>query len=213
MAKSLKEQNNWKLWLIVAANALFFYGILITHEISLSGLKAVFSEAQNLLPAGFAGIIATVLNSLPSSTTKARLVYLLWDNALPGHRAFSRYAPRDPRINMDALTKLFKGKLPSDARAQNGEWYKHFRTVENEPKVYDVHRDFLLLRDYTSFAALCLVTFAPLSFVLFTPVRTACFYLAILVVQFFIVRQAAANCGIRMVTNVLALKTAKAAKA
>jgi hypothetical protein len=44
MIKSLKEQNNWKLWLTVAANALFFYGVLITNEISLNGLKAVFSE-------------------------------------------------------------------------------------------------------------------------------------------------------------------------
>jgi len=212
MVKSLKEQNNWKLWLIVAANVLFFYGVLVTNGISLNGLRAVFSEAQSLLPISFAGIVATVLNSLPHSTTKARLVYLRWDNALPAHRAFSRYATQDARINMGTLKELFKGKLPTEPRAQNEEWYKLFRTVENEVKVYEVHRDFLLLRDYTSLAVLSLVTFGSLGFVLFTTVRTAGFYLLILVVQFLVVRQAAANCGIRMVTNVLALKTSKAAK-
>lgn len=212
MVRSLKEQNNWKLWLIVAANVLFFYGVLVTNGISLNGLRAVFSEAQSLLPISFAGIVATVLNSLPHSTTKARLVYLRWDNALPAHRAFSRYATQDARINMGTLKKLFKGKLPTEPRAQNEEWYKLFRTVENEVKVYEVHRDFLLLRDYTSLAVLSLVTFGSLGFVLFTTVRTAGFYLLILVVQFLVVRQAAANCGIRMVTNVLALKTSRAAK-
>ena len=212
MVKSLKEQNNWKLWLIAAANTLFFYGVLISNQISVHGLETVFSEAPSLLPIGFAGIIATVLNALPSSTTKARLVYLRWSDALPGHRAFSHYAPRDLRIGMGDLIDLFRGNLPTEPRVQNTEWYKLFVTVQNEPRVYDVHRDFLMLRDYTSLAALCLVTFGPLGFVLFATARTAEIYLLVLVVQFVVVRQAAANCGIRMVTNVLALKATKAAR-
>ena len=163
ISKSLKDQNNWKLWVTIAANALFFYGIMISHEIGLDGLKALISQIGSLIPVGIAGIITIVLNSLPSSVTKARIVYLRWLNALPGHRAFSVYAPHDPRIDMDLLSTLFKGGLPSEPRDQNSAWYSEFRTVENDAKVYSVHRDFLFLRDYTTLSALFVVMFGPSS--------------------------------------------------
>ena len=206
ISKSLKDQNNWKLWLIIAANALFFYRILISNEIGLDGLKAVFSQIRSLVPVGVAGIIATVINSLPSSMTKARIVYLRWHHALPGHRAFSVYAPRDPRIDMDRLAKLFKGKLLSGARDQNSVWYSQFRTVENDPKVHSVHRDFLLLRDYTTLSALFIIMFGIGGFLFYSTAHTSIIYFLLLLAQFGIARQAAANCGIRMVTNVLVLK-------
>jgi hypothetical protein len=211
MAKSLKDQNNWKLWLIIAANALFFYGILISNHIGIDGLKAVFSQIKSLVPVGIAGIVATVINSLPSSTTKARIVYLRWNDTLPGHRAFSIYAPRDPRINMARLEKLFKGKIPASARDQNSEWYKLYRSVENDQRVYSVHRDFLLLRDYATLSVLFMMIFGAGGFFFFSTLNTAALYLLLLLIQFLVVRQAAANCGIRMVANVLAIKTSTGA--
>ena len=212
MAKSLKDQNNWKLWLIIAANTLFFYGVLISNHIGIDGLKAVLSEVKTLVPVSIAGIVATVINSLPSSTTKARIVYLRWHDALPGHRAFSVYAPRDPRINMERLARLFKGRLPVGARDQNSEWYKLFRSVENDPKVYSVHRDSLLLRDYTTLSVLFVAIYGLGGFCFFATLGTAALYLLLLLIQFLVVRQAASNCGIRMVTNVLAIKTSTNAK-
>ena len=155
---------------------------------------------------GVAGTIATVINSLPSSMTKARIVYLRWHNALPGHRAFSVYARRDPRIDMGRLSKLLKDNIPSDARDQNSVWYSQFRTVENDPQVYGVHRDFLLLRDYTTLSALFIVMFGIGGFLLFSTIHTSIIYVILLSVQFAVARHAASNCGIRMVTNVLALK-------
>lgn len=111
---------------------------------------------------------------------------------------------------MQRLSELFKDGLPLNARDENSEWYKLFKSVENKPTVYSVHRDFLLLRDYTTLSLLFIMIFGASGFLLFSTTHIALIYLALLVIQFAVVRQAASNCGIRMVTNVLALKTTAA---
>ena len=62
--KSLKEQNRWQLWIVVAANSLFLYGVIQANAIKAEGLRAAFTDAQNLVPVGFALVVATVLNGL-----------------------------------------------------------------------------------------------------------------------------------------------------
>jgi hypothetical protein len=207
--KSLKEQNRWQLWLVVAFNALFLYGVAQANAIKVDGLKALFTDASKLLPVGFALIVSTVLNGLISADNKARLVFLRWHNALPGHRAFSEYAISDPRIDLAALTKLYGAALPVDPKEQNRTWYRMYKTVEKEPAVHQVHRDFLLLRDYTGFCALFLLVCGPVGLYAIPSRTTTLLYLALLFLQFIIVRQAASNYGIRFVTTVLALKAAK----
>lgn len=86
MAKSLKEQNNLTLWMVVAVNALFFYGVLNADAIRMDGLSAVFKQAQTLVPIGIAGVVVAVLNALPSADVKATLVFWRLKYALPGHR-------------------------------------------------------------------------------------------------------------------------------
>jgi len=157
MAKSLKEQNRWQIWLIVAANALFLYGVVQANAIKLSDLGNIFKDTANLLPVGIAVVVATVLNGLLSADNKARLVFLRWHCALPGHRAFSRYAKSDPRIDLAALEKLHGSPLPNVPVEENRAWFRMYKTVENAPAVLQVHRDFLLLRDYTGLAALFLI--------------------------------------------------------
>lgn len=208
MTKSLKEQNRWQLWLIVAANSLFLYTVVQANEIEVSGLKAIFTDASNILPVGIALIVTTVLNGLLSANAKARLVFLRWHNALPGHRAFSQYAKADPRIDLAALEKLHGSQLPNDPIEENKVWFRMYKTVENAPAVLQVHRDFLLLRDYTGLAALFLVIFGGVGIYAIESQRTCVIYLVILVIQYLLVRQAASNYGIRMVTTVLAEKGA-----
>jgi hypothetical protein len=104
--KSLKEQNRWQLWLILAANVVAFYFVLQSDVLSTAGLKGIFATVSNLLPIGLAIVVTTVLNGVLKSSVKDRLVFLRWKDALPGHRAFSEYGPADPRIDMAALKKL-----------------------------------------------------------------------------------------------------------
>lgn len=207
MAKSLKEQNNWKLGLTVAVNSLFYYGVLQADAISVSGFSALLKDALTLVPVGIGGIIATVLNSLPSADVKAALVYWRLKHALPGHRAFSVYADRDTRINKNKLLKSFKGKLPFEPETQNAEWYKLYKSVRNDVVVSEAHRSFLFLRDYVALSAMFIVIYGLTGLYFIETKKVAYCSLGILVLQYLIVRQAAHNAGVRMVTNVLALKT------
>jgi hypothetical protein len=211
--KSLKDQNRWQIWIIVAVNSLFLYGVVQANAIKLDGLRAAFKDAEKLVPVGLALVVATVLNGLVSADAKARLVFLRWGHALPGHRAFSVYAVRDPRIDVCALEKLQGAALPVDPVEQNRAWYRIYKTMENDVAVRQVHRDFLLLRDYTGLAAVFILFYGAAGFYAVPSMRTAIIYVIILLAQFAVVRQGAANYGIRFVTTVLARWVTKEAPA
>jgi hypothetical protein len=209
MAESLKEQNRWYLWSIIAANFLFLSTIVQANRIETAGLQAMFKDTSSLLPAGFAVIIATVLNGFLSADNKAQLVFLRWHYALPGHRAFSRHAKADPRIDLDRLTKMHGSALPVDPIEQNRAWYRLYKSIENHPAVLQVHRDFLLLRDYAGLAAFFVVFLGAAGLYAIPSLKIGGFYLLLLVIQFIVVRHSAATYGIRMVTTVLAHKSAE----
>lgn len=207
--KSLKDQYRWQLWIVVAVNTLFLYGVVQANAIKVDGLRAIFTDAQNLLPVGVALIVATVLTGLLSSEAKARLVFLRWHHALPGHRAFSVHAVRDPRIDIAALEKIHGTAFPVEPVEQNRAWYRIYKTMENDPAVRQVHRDFLLLRDYTSLCAVFFVLYGASGLFFIPSIRVGLIYLLVLAVQFVFVRQAASNYGTRMVTTVLARRVGK----
>ena len=207
--KPLKEQNRWQLWIIVAINTLFLYGVVQANAIKVDALRAIFTDAQNLVPVGVALIVATVLTGLLSADAKARLVFLRWRHALPGHRAFSEHAARDPRIDVAALEKIHGSALPLDPVEQNRAWYRIYKSMENDPAVRQVHQDFLLLRDYTGLSAVFIIFYGAAGVYTIPSMRTRLIYMAVLVGQYAVARQAAANYGVRMVTTVLARRTAR----
>ena len=104
-AKSLKDQNRLQLWLTISANAIVFYAVAQSQVVTTSGLNGLVTEATNLLPVGLAFVFTSVANGLFTANVKARLVFLRWRHALPGHRAFSEHAASDPRINFEQLKK------------------------------------------------------------------------------------------------------------
>ncbi len=212
MAKSLKEQNRWQLWGIIAVNSLIFFSVVVQAKIiKLDDLRSIFSEPEKLVPVGFAVVITTVLNGLLSADAKACLVFLRWHNALPGHRAFSQYATSDPRIDLVALRKTIGPEFPVNPVDQNRVWYRIYKTVEEEPAVSQVHKDFLLLRDYTGLCVLFIIFYGTVGLSTIASTRTFILYLLILIIQYVVVRQAASHYGVRMVKTVLAQKAAKAA--
>jgi hypothetical protein len=62
--KSLKEQNRWQIWLIIAVNSLFLYGVVEANAIEIDGIRSIFTDASKLVPFGLAVVVATVLNGL-----------------------------------------------------------------------------------------------------------------------------------------------------
>lgn len=204
--KSLKDQYRWQLWIIVAVNTLFLYSVVQANAIKVDGLRAIFTGAQNLLPVGVALIVATVLNGLLSADAKARVVFLRWHYALPGHRAFSEHAARDPRIDVAALKKIHGGPLPTDPVEQNRTWYRMYKSIENDPAVRQAHRDYLFMRDYAGLGAVFIVFYGAVGMFTIPSMRVGLMYLLVLAAQFALVRQAASNYGTRFVTTVLARK-------
>lgn len=97
-------------------------------------------------------IIALILNGIVSSANKARLVFLRWKYALPGHRAFSDLIKRDSRIDINKLTAKM-GKLPRKPTEQNSKWYSIYKRYSNSVTVKQAHKAFLLSRD------LCTISF------------------------------------------------------
>jgi len=208
--RPLKDSNRMHLALIVVMNALLLYTVAQAGTISIAGLKSLFTESSNLLPVGFALIAATVANGLLSANMKARLVFLRWRYTLPGHRAFSKYAASDPRVDIAKLKKACGNKFPIDPVDQNKAWYRLYKTVENNPSVLQVQRDFLLMRDYAGLAALFIIVFGIAAFIEVPLSRMLLIYGLFLTGQFLVVRHAAFTYGVRFVTTVLAEKAATA---
>src|SRR5262249_46153828 len=176
--------------------------------LSTDGLKGMFATASNLLPIGLAIVVTTVFNGVLTSNIKDRLVFLRWKETLPGHRAFSQYGPADPRIDMATLKKLCGNRLPSDPAEQNRTWYRLYNSVEHHPSVSQVHKDFLLTRDYAGFAAILFIVFGAAAVVVVQSWRISLGYCAALLLQWLIVRHAASTYGIRFAQTVLAEKSA-----
>lgn len=161
--RSLKDQNRWQLWLTIALNFVVFYVFAQGDALAQSGLTGLLTGAVNLLPVGLALIITSLANGLLNAGMKARLVFFRWKHALPGHRAFTKYGPADPRVDMDHLKKVL-GDIPAEPGMQNREWYRLYKEVENDLAIAQIHREFLFNRDYASFAFLSFAIFGPASF-------------------------------------------------
>jgi len=212
MTKSIKDQNRWQLWFAILANVVVFYALMQWDDIAASGVKALINKAANLLPVSLAIVVTTVINGLLSPEAKARIVFLRWKNALPGHRAFTELAQKDSRIDLSRLKKACGSKLPNDPADQNSTWYRLYKSVEKKPSVEHVQRDFLLMRDYAAFAALCIFVFVVAAFVEVESRQASLLYVVGLLIQFLLVRLAAANYGNRFVTTVLAEKASSPSK-
>jgi hypothetical protein len=49
-SKTLKDQNRWQLWLIIAANAVVLYGACRWDTIALSGFQSAVAGAAKEAP-------------------------------------------------------------------------------------------------------------------------------------------------------------------
>jgi hypothetical protein len=206
-AVPLKEKNMRRLVIVVVANFLA-YTVLVRGQALIS--NDWYSTAKaiiDLLPAGLGLVLMSVANNLVDPMTKARLVFWRWSYPLPGSRAFTVHIKKDPRINIPALRAKL-GDFPKSEKEQNGVWYKLYKSVESEPAVEHAHKEYLFTRDWAALAAMMVVVLGALAFWQ-APLITAAIYFGGLVLQYLLVRLAAANYGQRFVTTVLAIKSAK----
>lgn len=208
MASSFKSQNSAALYGLMAGNLIAFYSTLKGQLLFAGDWIAAIRDLGQALPAGLGLILTGILNAQLSADAKSRIVFLRWNNPLPGCQAFTRYARSDPRVDLGALEKKY-GPLPNDPRAQNALWYKLYKTVESEPAVAQAHRAFLFARDYACIALIMLVALGGAALFQMSSMKVVLVYLGGLTVQFLLAGQAARNHGRRFVSTVLAIKAAE----
>jgi hypothetical protein len=205
---ALKDRNRWPLLAALIGNVAIFYVASKTNQLTLNGVPELIEAWRALIPAGFAFLFTSVANELLGSDAKARAVFWRWKNPLPGSRAFSHYAKRDPRVDLRRLKDKF-GPLPTKPNDQNALWYRLYKSVEHHEAVVQVHRNYLFTRDYATAALLVCATLGVAGFSTITSVRVSLAFLGLLILQYLIVRLAARNHGVRFVTTVLAIAAAE----
>ena len=204
MEKSLKDQNRPTLAVILLVNAAVYLAVL-GGDWTTVGWTGELTELQRLIPAPLVTVLVGILNAQIDHNNKARLVFWRWTHPLPGSRAFTKYMDEDDRVDADAL-RQYEDPLPTDPRQQNRLWYRWYREVEEDPRIRQVHRQYLFSRDYAGLAILLACSLSPLSVWQLGSATIAGLYSAALMGQYFLARRAAYNHGVRFVTSVLATK-------
>lgn len=178
----------------------------------LLGIDRV-AQVQTLLQhagfAGVAGIVMLVLQELFPRSVKEVLVFWRLRDRVPGCRAFTGIAPKDPRVDPTDLAVLLPS-TPMTATEQNALWFKWLKATESDPAIADNHRRFLILRD--SAVLLALLTLATPVLLLWPasdPARTLMLGGGVLL-TYVVVALSARNAAVRLVGNVVARKVGTA---
>ena len=207
MKKSLKDQNNPLLTLVILANMAAYLTVQNNKGFAIEHWIETLVSIQELAPGLLVCILTGVFNAQIDHNNKARLVFWKWRHPLPGSRAFTECANRDSRIDKSALLK-HQDPLPTEPEEQNTLWFKWYRELQSEPGLEQAHRQYLFARDYAGISFLLLIGLGPLGLWQIESIKVAGIYLIILLAQYFLVRRAARNHGVRFVGSVLAYKAA-----
>ena len=202
-------KSEYQIWLFgfLAVNLVIFAVVTYLGLAGLPGaIQWVQSNWESLSAVGLGVVVTTVVSNLISPQLKAALVFWQWPNPLPGHRAFTRYLRKDPRIDPRRLQEKI-GDFPIDPSEQNRLWYRIYRTHKSEPSVIAAHNDYLLTRDITwlSFALFVLFGMDRSAYIGESALQTV-WYAAFLASQYIVAAIAARMSGIRFVLNVLAVE-------
>jgi hypothetical protein len=199
--KSLKSQNiKWliALALLDAVVVLLFIAPEVVMQATPTELAIARAAGATFVP-----VLVLILTSVLPHELKASIVYWRVKDVLPGSRAFDRYGPKDPRVDMRRLEKNI-GKLPSDAREQNQKWFALYRLVRNEIGIAGAHKLYLLFRDMAAMSIMFLLAVPACLFVIGGPGRLVSVAAAFFTVQYVLTALSARWSGIRMVCSVLA---------
>jgi len=192
------------LFSVLASNVLVF---LVFAGIRLrlpTQMVDAIHHLNLLAPAGIGFIVVGVLNSQLSANTKAQIVFAKWSHPLPGARAFTYFGPNDSRVDMVKLAQKM-GKLPTDPAQQDRTWYGLYSPLKDDPRILNIHKDYLFYRDYAAAAAIILVVLPIAALWFIKSWSSELIYIVLLLLQATLTIRAARDRGERLVTTVLAI--------
>jgi hypothetical protein len=182
--------------------------VFLIGNLFVMGVDQYFINTNNFNPQQFfksvpfpaVSVIGSyVLNGLLSSELKYKIVFLRWKNPLPGSR-LKQTIRNDSRFTLDRVVEKF-GPIPEDPKDQNVFWFqKIYKPIQNEEKVRNTHKSFLLTRDLTGISALLLIA----SIIYVATFSSGLWIIFVLVIEFLLLRLAASNYGKRLVCTVIA---------
>lgn len=181
---------------LVASNGMMTFWASIRGRISELG-------ARGSLFCFLTPLVLTIACGLLPPSWKATLVFWRFRNALPGCRAFSELAKRDPRIDESLILRQL-ATTPNSHREENATWYRWYKVVQDQVTVQESHKQFLLNRDLTGIAFLFFVFGTPALIPAGSSAFNLSIYAAITMLQFIILSIVARNHGNRFVCNVMA---------
>jgi inner membrane protein involved in colicin E2 resistance len=100
-------------------------------------------------------------------------------------------------------------EFPVSPKDQNIVWYKLSKLHAGKASVKDSHKQYLLLRDVTSFSFLILLLTFVSQFFFEISLKTKLIYLSLLIIQYLITAHAGTTYGNRFVCNVLAEESSR----
>lgn len=182
------------LFIVLCSGIQDFWGGL--HERILD-LKAKDSLFCFLTP-----LILSIACGIFPSSWKDVLVFWRLHNPLPGCRAFTHFAQSDLRID-EAKLQAKIGSFPKEPKKQNTKWYELYLLVQDEVRIQETQKNFLLNQDLAGVAILFFV-FGTLALILSgaTIVNVAT-HAAITIVEYICFSIVARNHGNLLVCNVL----------
>jgi hypothetical protein len=204
--RSLKSINMKWLVMLAACDALvvlFFIAPELIADVAISSVAAGRFLTATAMPV----FVLLVVNVLPADV-KAMLVYWKPLGVLPGSEAFTKYGPRDPRIDWAALKKNV-GNLPSLPTEQNAKWFKLYKQVLDEVEVVEAHKMSLMYRDMAVLSLVSLVCVPAILFLSNAATSTQWIAFSVFVGQYLLTAISARWSGIRLVCNVLAIHSTR----
>jgi hypothetical protein len=204
---SLKQKVHKRTYPFVGFGALLLAWANLGMPSDLGGLVATSPPKRIISAASFiAMLLVGALDALPGAGLKARIVFGRWRNPLPGSRAFEKAnLDSDARIDRERLREAVGGTFPRGTREQNTAWYRLYQLWAEDPRVEQLHFQWLLYRDLT-WLALLLVALALVAAAANTHARaTAVVSAGLAAILVILFRAAASQHAKRFCNTVLAL--------
>ena len=202
MNRTLKDQNAARLITIWALNAFFFLWIFLDWRISTDNWESLL-----LGPLGV--VLASIVNGLVGSDTKAKIVFWKWNHPLPGTRVFSELIKRDNRINQSRAELQVKGIFKLSPDEQNILWFEYYASVQTNPLVISSERGYLFYRDYVSMLAIFSIPALLFGYYYSENMHSSVIYAISMALQYSLVMPVAIRTGNRFATTVVAVNFAQ----
>ena len=210
---SLKAQNAWLIRAVLLIHALAFAYVAfepfvlaqLARPDALDKIKAALAPGS--LSLAIIVLAKLVLLGLVPARLRDPLIHWRWRHPLPGARAFSKFGPADPRVDMAKLERTY-GPLPTDPGKQGGLFYKIYSAVAGTVGVLDAHKSYLAARDTGIINLLLFFLLPGFAYWATHDVGRTILYAAALLLSYLLMAIAAQVYGTRFVQNALAAASA-----